>query len=79
MYKLIEILNPILYSDVYKNIVDGLDKCEGFDEFSMEGGLDVFIIEVVHASRFDKMVWIDEVIKILFEVHSNIYMRCYQR
>ena len=76
---MIEILNPILHSDIYKNILDGLYKYEGFDEFSMEGGLDVFIIEGVHTSRFDEMVWIDEVIKILFEVHSNIYMRCYQR
>ena len=48
---MIESLNPILYSGVYKNIVDGLDKCEGFDKFIMEDGLDVFIIEGVHASR----------------------------
>ena len=27
MYKLIESLNPISYSDVYNNIVDGLDNC----------------------------------------------------
>ena len=27
MYKLIESLNPILYSDVYKNIVGGLYNC----------------------------------------------------
>ena len=47
---MIESLNPILYSGVYKNIVDGLDKCEGFDEFIMENGLDVFIIEDVHES-----------------------------
>ena len=45
-------LNPILHSGVYKNIVDGLDKCEGFDEFIMEDRLDEFIIEGVHVSRF---------------------------
>ena len=48
MYKLIYILNPVLHSDIYNNIVDGLDKCERFDEFIMEGRLDVFIIEGLH-------------------------------
>ena len=49
---MIESLNRIFNSGVYQNIVGYLDKCEGFDEFNMENGLDVFIIDGVHASQF---------------------------